>query len=58
VVPCDRSEQPIATNGEMADELTRTRRQRDDCADRIDGVRQWRGDALKRSEAAANALPK
>lgn len=52
VAPCDTSEQDIPTNGDMANELNRTRRQRDDCAGRMDGVRQWRSDAIKRAETA------
>lgn len=55
VVPCDRSEQPIATNGQMAEELNRTRRQRNDCADRMDGVRQHRTDELRRAATEAHA---
>jgi hypothetical protein len=35
-------EQPVPTNGALADELARNRGQRDDCAARMDGVRQWR----------------
>jgi hypothetical protein len=51
VAPCDTSEDDPATNGDLANELNRTRRQRDDCAGRMDGVRQWRSDAIKRAEA-------
>jgi hypothetical protein len=55
VGPCDTSEQSVKVNGDLTDELTRTRAQRDECAGRMDGVRQWRGDAIKRAEGA---LPK
>lgn len=34
----------------MADELARNRGQRNDCAARMDGVRQWRSDAIRRAE--------
>jgi hypothetical protein len=50
VAPCDRSNGDVPTNGDLADELNRARRQRNDCAAQVDGVRQWRADALKRSE--------
>jgi hypothetical protein len=33
----------------MADELSRNRGQRNECAVRMDGVRQWRSDAIKRA---------
>lgn len=49
VAPCDTSERPIAVNGDMVDELNRTRRQRNDCAAQVDGTRQWRRDAAKRT---------
>ena len=58
VAPCDRAEADPATNGELASELNHTRRQRNDCADRMDGVRQWRSDALKRADKANAPLPK
>jgi hypothetical protein len=50
VAPCDTSDRDVPTNGDLADELNRTRRQRNDCATNVDGLRQWRADALKRSE--------
>jgi mRNA-degrading endonuclease toxin of MazEF toxin-antitoxin module len=49
VVPCDTSNNPTPTNGAMADELVRVRGQRDDCAVRMDGVRQHRTDELRRA---------
>lgn len=53
VAPCDRTERDFATNGAMVDELAVTRKQRNDCASKIDGVRQWRSNAIKRAEALA-----
>jgi hypothetical protein len=54
VAACDTSDSATPTNGAMADELARNRGQRNDCATRMDGVRQWRTDAMRRaSEAAA-----
>jgi hypothetical protein len=52
VGPCDRNESGVAVNGDLVEELAKTRRQRNDCADRMDGVRQWRGDAIKRADDA------
>jgi hypothetical protein len=56
VAPCDTSDNPTPTNGEMADELARNRGQRNDCATRMGGVAQWRADAIRRA-AEANAPP-
>lgn len=53
VAACDTSERDPATNDALADELAATRKQRDDCASKVDGVRQWRGDAIKRAGALA-----
>jgi hypothetical protein len=53
MAPCERSETDPATNAALATELSRTRRQRDDCADRMDGVARWRADALKRAASDA-----
>lgn len=50
VAPCDTSERPVAVNGDLAEELNHTRAQRDECAGRMDGVRQWRSDAIRRAE--------
>ncbi len=50
VEPCDTAERDPETNAVLADELAVTRKQRDDCAVRMDGVRQWRKDAIKRAE--------
>ena len=50
VADCDTSNNPTPTNGAMSDELVRNRGQRDDCADRMKGVQQWRSDAIKRAE--------
>lgn len=58
VAPCDTTEGDPATNGDLANELNRTRRQRDDCAGRMDGVRQWRSDAIKRAAPNVGTLPK
>jgi hypothetical protein len=52
VAPCDRANGDVAVNGDLVEELAKTRRQRDDCGDRMDGVRQWRGDAIKRADDA------
>lgn len=49
VAPCDVSEADPATNGTLINELTHTRKQRDDCATRMDGVRKWRTDATARA---------
>ena len=61
VAPCDTAETDPATNTALALELSVTRRQRGDCAARMDGVRQWRTDALRRAEelrkASAAPLP-
>lgn len=48
VAPCDTSEEDPAVNVALALELARTRRQRDDCAAKVDGVAQWRKDAIQR----------
>jgi hypothetical protein len=56
VAPCDTSNNPTATNGDLADELARNRGQRDDCAARMSGVAQWRADAIRRA-AEANVPP-
>ena len=53
VAPCDQSEVDPMTNRELANELAHTRRQRDECAGRMDGVRQWRAKALERAKAPA-----
>jgi hypothetical protein len=55
VAPCDRANADPATNLAMSIELNHNRKQRDDCASRMDGVAQWRADALKRADAAAKA---
>lgn len=49
VQPCDTAETDPANNGQLANELSRTRRQRDDCATRMGGVATWRADAAKRA---------
>jgi hypothetical protein len=51
VVPCDTSERPATVNGDLVDELTRTRRQRNDCAAQVEATAQWRRDAAKRAAA-------
>jgi hypothetical protein len=53
VEPCDTSERDPIDNAALADELAATRKQRDDCAAKVDGSRQWRTDAIKRAEALA-----
>lgn len=45
VQPIDRNEAQISTNEDLIEELLNTRRQRDVCAARIDGLRQWRESA-------------
>jgi hypothetical protein len=35
--------------GALAKELTHTRKQRDDCAAKVDAVRTWRTNAVKRA---------
>ncbi len=52
VVDCDTTEQGIATNLDMSDELSRTREQRDECAAHMKAVAQWRQDAVKRAAEA------
>ena len=49
VTPCDTTEKAVEVNADLVDELNRTRRQRNDCAAQVDGVRQWRRDAAKRA---------
>lgn len=56
VAPCDVSDNPTPTNGDLAEELNRNRGQRNDCATRMVGVGQWRTDAIRRA-AEANAAP-
>ncbi len=53
VVLCDIANGDPATNGELTNEVTRARRQRNDCAAQVAALRQWRTDALRR---AADAL--
>lgn len=48
VAACDTSDRPTATNGDLADELSRTRQQRNGCAAQVDGVRTWREQAAER----------
>jgi hypothetical protein len=50
VAPCDRANGDPADNVQLANETAHNRKQRDDCADRMDGVRQWRSDALARAK--------
>lgn len=54
IAPCDVTEGNPENNGELSDELIRTRGQRDRCAAQIEGVAQWRSDAIKR----VGSLPK
>lgn len=49
VQPCDTTERPATVNGDLVDELSRTRRQRNDCAAQVEGSAQWRRDAVKRA---------
>lgn len=51
VQPCDRANADPATNEQLATEAAHNRRQRDDCADRMDGVAAWRAHALDRAKA-------
>lgn len=55
VQPCDTAETDPATVGALGAELTHTRRQRDDCSAKVDGLAKWRGDAIKR--ATVKPLP-
>lgn len=52
VTPCDRTNGDPATNGQLVQEVINVRKQRDDCADRMDGVAKWRSDAAARYAAA------
>jgi hypothetical protein len=49
VAPCDTSDNATPTNGALAEELNRVRGQRNECAIRMDGVRQHRDDELRRA---------
>lgn len=42
VQPCDTSEGDPATNAALAEELTRTREQRDECAAQVKALGDWR----------------
>lgn len=53
VEPCDTFERDPVDNAALADELAATRKQRDDCAAKVDGTRQWRKDAIRRAESLA-----
>lgn len=53
VQPVDVSENHISTNQDLIDELLNTRQQRDICAARVDGLRQWR-EAAERSNNASD----
>jgi hypothetical protein len=35
-------------NADLPEAITVTRRQRDDCADKVDALAKWRSDAAKR----------
>lgn len=50
VIPCDTSERDVVTNGDMADELSRTREQRDTCAGQVRGLATWRAGAVERGK--------
>jgi len=50
VEPCDQRNTDPATNAALADELAVARDQRDRCAAKVDGMRQWRSDAAKRAD--------
>ena len=49
VTPCDTAETNVERNGDMLAELTRTRRQRDDCAGQVNSLGEWRKDAAART---------
>ena len=55
VQPCDVTNVDTPTNGALAIELVHARRQRDDCAAKVDAIRQWRTDASARADAAVKA---
>lgn len=57
VAPCDRADGDPATVGALTNELIHVRKQRNDCADRMDGVAKWRADALKRAATLAAPTP-
>lgn len=54
VAPCDTRDAAVRDNGDLAQELPRVRRQRNDCAAQVDGLRRWRGEAAQRAEKANN----
>lgn len=49
VAPCDQTNADPATNVALALELAHARKQRDDCAAQVQGIGQWRKDALLRA---------
>lgn len=51
VAPCDTTNTDPATNVALALELAHARKQRDDCAAQVQGLSQWRKDALLRASA-------
>jgi len=53
VTPCDTANADPTTNQELVNELIHNRKQRDDCAARVDGVATWRTQALARAAKAA-----
>ncbi len=57
VAECDRANGDPLTNLALANELNHTRRQRDDCAARMDAIRKWREDAIRRHDIAAGNEP-
>ena len=52
VAPCDVRNGDPETNKALISEVLHTRRQRNDCAAQVDGLRSWRSDALKRADDA------
>ena len=51
VAACPTDNRDFVTNGDMFAELTRNRKQRDDCAAQVNAARQWRDEARARVAA-------
>lgn len=48
VQDCDTSERDVPTNGDLANELSITRQQRDACSRQVKGLKMWRDETAKR----------
>lgn len=53
--PCDTSERLVRTTDDVVDELTRTRGQRDRCAEQVSRGGQWLLDATARAAARGSS---